>query len=258
MNSLYYKEEGAGYTLVFLHGFCETHEIWDDIIDELANHYNVIAPDLPGFGKSDEIPHSLSLKEVGRVVISLLTSLGIQKCIVIGHSLGGYVALAIAEERPDLISGLCLFHSTALPDTEEKKLNRVRVMDFVRKNGVLPFIETFVPGLFFQKHPKNIDKVYKIALKTPEKTILAYTKAMCDRPDMTGFLRTFEQPILFLAGEKDTFIPVSSLAEQAKVAFGGQLKILIETGHMGMIEDCEGSIKILKDFALACFHRVAP
>lgn len=258
MKSLYYKEEGDGPVLVLLHGFCETHEIWEEIIPELSIHSRIIAPDLPGFGKSEILP-TVTIREVGMSVIRFLTAIEVQNCVIIGHSLGGYVALAIAVERPDLIAGLCLFHSTALPDTEEKKLNRGRVMDFVRKNGVLPFIETFVPGLFFQKNmKKNLEQVYKIAAKTDENTLLCYTRAMRDRPDMTGFLSEFEKPILFLAGEKDTFIEVSSLADQVKISVNGQLKVLAETGHMGMFEATNESIKILKDFSRACFYPMAP
>lgn len=258
MNSLYYKEEGNGPVLVMLHGFCETHEIWNEITPGLVTHFRVITPDLPGFGNSSGLTTSLTIKEVGRNVIRFLTSNGIQKCVLIGHSLGGYVALAVAEERQDLIAGLCLFHSTALPDTEEKKLNRDRVMDFVKKNGVLPFIEAFVPGLFFQKQPEHIERIYKIASKTTKNTVLDYTRAMRNRPDMTGFIRRSRKPILFIAGEKDTFITVSSLTEQTQLSGNCRLNVLAETGHMGMFEATEESIKILKDFSWACFHVTAP
>lgn len=258
MKSIHYTEKGKGPVLLFLHGFCETHEIWDEIVPQLSIHFRVITPDLPGFGESKPLSNPFTIKEVGQAVIDFLTKAKIHKCVIIGHSLGGYVALAIAEARPDLLEGLCLFHSTAHPDSDEKKLNRERVMDFVRKNGVQPFVETFVPGLFFQKIQGNIDVVYKIASKTSKDTVLSYSEAMRDRPNMTGVFNVLKKPVLFLAGEKDAIITISSLDLQSKLSNYAQLKVLNETGHMGMFEDTAGSIKILKDFARACFHPTDP
>jgi pimeloyl-ACP methyl ester carboxylesterase len=166
MGSVYYKQQGDGPALVFLHGFCESHEIWDETGPELSSDYRVITPDLPGFGKSAILKSPFSIREVGRTVIEFIETLGIRKLALIGHSLGGYVALAIAKERPDLVAGLCLFHSTAQADSEEKRINRNKVIYFVERNGVQPFIETFVPGLFFQREVKKIKKVHKIASGT--------------------------------------------------------------------------------------------
>jgi len=257
MKPLYYKEQGEGSALVLLHGFCETHEIWENIFPELSTKFKVIALDLPGFGKSDPLSLDFSIKKVGRSVTDLLSSIGIQNCVFVGHSLGGYVALTIAQERPDLVAGLCLFHSTALPDNDEKKINRNRVIDFVEKNGALPFVETFVPGLFFKKDQKNMESVYKIASKTSKNSIIAYSRAMRDRPDMTDFLMEFFKPVLFVGGENDSFLRVPSLEGQAKLAVAGEVKILAGTGHMGMYEATSQSIRILKDFAGACFHSIA-
>lgn len=253
MNPIYYEEHGEGQVLVFLHGFCESHEIWEGLIPDLSSHFRLITLDLPGFGKSPLLKSSLTIKEVGRAVIEFIEFLHIQKCVVIGHSMGGYIALAIAEQRPDLVQGLCLFHSTALGDSEEKKLNRDKVLTFVETNGVQPFIKTFVPGLFFQKNQENIEKVYKIASKTSKKALIAYSYAMRDRPDMTGFLKSFPKPILLIAGEKDSIISTLALQDYMKLIQNGKLKIMVETGHMGMFEDVKESIKMLKDFAKSCF-----
>ena len=253
MNSIYYQERGEGSVLIFLHGFCESHEIWDELIPDISNHFRVITLDLPGFGKSPTLKSSFSIKEVGRTIIEFIEFLHIQKCVVVGHSMGGYIALAIAEQRPDIMQGLCLFHSTAQGDSEEKKLNRNKVVAFVQTNGVRPFIETFVPGLFFQKNQENIEKVYKIASKTSKKELIAYSYAMRDRPDMTGFLKSFSNPILLIAGEKDSIISTFALQDQMKLIQNGKLIIMAETGHMGMFEDGKESINLLKDFAKSCF-----
>jgi pimeloyl-ACP methyl ester carboxylesterase len=254
MIPIYYEEHGEGQALVFLHGFCESHEIWEKLIPDLSNHFRVITLDLPGFGKSQLPKTSFTIKEVGQAVIELIELLGITKCVVVGHSLGGYIALALAEEKTDLVKGLCLFHSTAQGDSEEKKLNRNKVMAFVNQHGVQPFTETFVPGLFFKKDHENIEKVYKIAAQTSKKSLLAYSMAMRDRPDMTNFLKSFLSPVLFIGGEKDSIIPISTLQNQVKLMPTGKLIIMMETGHMGMFEDATESIRLLEDFAESCFR----
>ena len=254
MRSIYFKESGEGPTLILLHGFCETHQIWEEITPKLSIHFKVILIDLPGFGKSPLLKSPFTLNEVGQAITQLIIEIGIQKCVLVGHSLGGYVALAMAAENPDLFKGICLFHSTALADNDEKKANRNKTMSFVQKNGAFPFIKTFVPALFSESHPKNIERVFKIASKTSKKSILEYSCVMRDRPDMSPLLKVFLHPILFLAGNKDNIIPVATLDEQVKASKCGKLEILTETGHMGMFEEPEKSFQILKDFAKACFH----
>jgi pimeloyl-ACP methyl ester carboxylesterase len=258
MNSLHYKEHGEGPVLILIHGFCESLEIWDNLIPDLSVHFRVIAIDLPGFGKSPILKSELTLKAVAKKVLELINSLDIQKCVVIGHSLGGYVGLAMCEENPDIIQGLCLFHSTASSDTEEKKLNRDKVIEFVEKNGVYPFVETFVPVLFHQKSQESLDIVHKIASKTPKNTIITYSRAMRDRKEMISFLTTFSKKTLFIAGENDTIILKSTLEEQVKLIPNGKLVTLAATGHMGMYEDEKQSLQALKDFSKSSFSSDNP
>lgn len=256
MNSIHYEEHGEGPVLILIHGFCESREIWNNLIPDLSSHFRVITIDLPGFGKSPIIKSNLTIKAVAEEVLERIKSLHIQKCVVIGHSLGGYIA--IAEQRPDLIKGLCLFHSTASSDSEEKKRNRDKVIAFIEKTGVHPFIETFVSGLFHKKSQESHDIVHKIASKTSKNTIISYSRAMRDRPDMMGFLASFSNKILLIAGENDTIISKSALEEQAKLIPNGKLVILAETGHMGMYEDVKHSLSALKDFSESCFVNDSP
>ena len=253
MNSIDYDERGEGPVVILIHGFCESKEIWDNLTPDLSTNFRVINIDLPGFGKSPILKSDLTIKAVAREVLVFIESLDIEKCVIIGHSLGGYVALVIAEDRPDLVQGLCLFHSTAQSDSEEKKLNRNKVMAFVETNGVHPFIEAFVPGLFYQKSQKNLEIVFKIASKTSKDAITSYSRAMRDRPNMFSFLASFSNKILIIAGENDTIISKSALEEQVKLIPKGQLVIMTETGHMGMYEDVKQALAAIKDFSTSCF-----
>ena len=250
MGEIYFEERGKGFPLVLIHGFCETHELWDSLAEKLSLDFRVVAPDLPGFGKSPFPNRRISITEVAAVINSWLHQMNIHQCVVIGHSLGGYVALSMTEQRADLIAGLGLFHSTAFADSEEKKQNRNKVFEFVKKNGVVPFVDTFVPGLFYQKDNPSIEKVYSIASKTKKETLLAYTQAMRDRPANTSLLGSYEGECLFIAGKYDSLIPYSAMEEQSRMNRNGEFKILENSGHMGMFEDAETAFKVIQSFGV--------
>ncbi|RDC64641.1 alpha/beta fold hydrolase [Adhaeribacter pallidiroseus] len=124
---------GAGKVLVFLHGFCESKEIWEAFIQPFRETYRVIAIDLPGFGKNTAPRASYSMEEAAAYVYQVLKALEIKKCVLVGHSMGGYAALAFAEKYRGMLSGLCLFHSSALPDSKEKKEARTKTIKFIKK-----------------------------------------------------------------------------------------------------------------------------
>ena len=136
MSPLFFYEEGSGPPIVFLHGFCETHEIWKDFVKPLSTRFRVILIDLPGFGRSEILPTPFTIDDVGNTVANWLIENQVLKSILIGHSLGGYVTLSVAERHSQLLEGIGLFHSMAFEDTQEKKENRNKVIEFVRRNGV--------------------------------------------------------------------------------------------------------------------------
>lgn len=250
MGEIYYKERGKGFPLILIHGFCETNEIWDSFAEKLSPDFRVITPDLPGFGKSPLSNGRISIAGVAAELTSWLHKIEIRQCLAIGHSLGGYVTLSMISQEPNLIAGFGLFHSTAFPDSEEKKQNRNKVFEFVNKNGVAPFVETFVPGLFYQKDNPSIEKVYSIASKTQKDTLLAYTLAMRDRPESTSILASYEGDSIFLAGRYDSLIPYSAIDEQSRMNAKSDLKILENSGHMGMLEDAETAFKAVQSFGV--------
>ncbi len=257
MGEIYYKERGKGFPLILIHGFCETNEIWDSFAERLSVDFRVITPDLPGFGKSPLPNGKISIVNVAATLIKLLHQMEIRKCLVIGHSLGGYITLSVVDQEPDLIAGFGLFHSTAFPDSKEKKQTRNKVFEFVGKNGVLPFVDTFVPGLFYQKNHTSIEKVYSIASQTRKKTLMAYTLAMRDRPASTSLLARYEGESLFVAGKHDTIIPCPAIEEQSRINRKSELLILENSGHMGMFEDAETAYKVVRNFGIKVMKSTA-
>jgi pimeloyl-ACP methyl ester carboxylesterase len=173
---------------------------------------------------------------------------------VIGHSLGGYVALALANRNYEIISGLGLFHSTSFSDTNEKKLNRERTINFILEYGSKPFIETFVPGLFFSENlpdqKESIQQLIETGLKVDESIIVDYTNAMKNRPDRSAVLYNLNKPRLFIAGDKDMAVPIKDSLTQIGHLEGENTVILEKTGHMGMYEQRKLTYTHIRDFLL--------
>lgn len=258
MGRLFYKDTGSGIPIVLLHGFCETHAVWDEFINHLQGDFRLLVPDIPGFGASD-LPENnpLSLEHTALILNDWLTGNVGEKVVVIGHSLGGYLALAMAFNRPGLFSGLGLFHSTAFSDTPDKKMNRNKAIEFVERNGVIPYISSFVPTLFAHPAADAIEKMTAIAEKTRSATIIAYQQAMRDRPDRRDVLMSLNIPVLFIGGDKDGIIPPQDLGEQKKLVKMAEFHMLPDTGHMGMLENPKKTAEIVGDFAGLCGQKTA-
>ena len=246
--NIFYTDQGRGFPVVLIHGFCETHEVWTRFAQQLSNDFRVISVDLPGFGKSKSLPEGFSVADAASKINELLVQLEIEKCIPVGHSLGGYVTLAMVNQQTSLFPGFGLFHSTAYADSEERKAARNKVIEFVSKNGVSAFIETFIPPLFHDKANPHIPFAVKMALQTKEETLIGYAKAMRDRPDLTSVIKKFNNPIIFIAGEKDTVIPSETLQKQAELAAKPHLYIIQNTAHMGMFEKEAETLNLIREF----------
>ncbi|MBL7849622.1 MAG: alpha/beta fold hydrolase [Cyclobacteriaceae bacterium] len=248
MGFIHYRDQGTGRPLVFIHGFCDSLELWDDFILPFTAHYRVITLDLPGFGKSDLLPQPFTLDDVGDALSSLFTELNLDQPILVGHSLGGYVSLSLLARHPEQLSGVMLFHSTSSPDSEERKKVRDKVIAFVKENGVAPFVETFVPGLFANPADPAIPGTRKRTLQTRPEALTAYAAAMRDRPDRRSLLASTEKPVAILAGAKDVLIPFQDLRSMVQLAPKTQLFELPDAAHMGMFEAKNQAQNILSSY----------
>ena len=244
---LNHTDTGTGYPVVLIHGFCESLTIWENITPELSKRNRVIAIDLPGFGDSSLLEQDITIEKVATEVFEFLQEKGIKECMVIGHSLGGYVTLALAESYPNLLSKVVLFHSTSFADTEEKKNNRDKTLKFIKKRGLDLFFSSFLPTLFANSSDPTIGQIDKIARKTPIETVIAYTIAMRNRQDRTIVLQHLNKPILIIAGREDNAVPIAQSRKMSQLITNSVLQEL-SVGHMGMYEDPANILRILKDF----------
>ncbi len=248
MSTIFFKKSGSGHPLVLIHGFCENHEIWTEFAEALSEKFEVYLIDLPGFGNSPLPSEPFSIDSIGAEVSEWIDLKRIEQPIIIGHSLGGYVTLAMAARHPEKFAGIGLFHSTAYPDSEERKTNRNKVIEFVKAHGVDPFIDTFVPSLFFNKKHLAIPAVDKIARSTSQQTLLAYTAAMRDRPSSIDFLKKVSKPLLILGGDKDSVIPAEITKELGQLNRKSIVHLFKNTGHMAMYECPQEAQKVITEF----------
>jgi pimeloyl-ACP methyl ester carboxylesterase len=251
-----YSIEGKGPALLLLHGFCEDGSMWDSFKMPFLDNYTVICPDLPGFGNSEAIDE-VSMEIMASCINEIVEKEGIEKCIFVGHSMGGYVAMAFAELFPEKLAGLCLFHSHPFADTGDKKENRRKTIEFMKRWGSEPFVSELIPKLFLRdfalRNPDLVSSMISKAEKFPQKGIIAATKAMIERKDRSNLIKSLECPILFIIGEFDEAIPADFSKAQQSLR-SDTLAYTLPIAHMGMFEAEAEAQKILSEFISKIKH----
>ncbi|WP_400192342.1 alpha/beta fold hydrolase [Hymenobacter sp. B81] len=245
--------------IVLLHGFGESREIWTDFTRDFPDQYRLLTPNLLGFGTNIHDVRDYSMEAQARYLADYLRQRHVEKALLVGHSMGGYAALAFAERYPDMVAGLSLFHSTALPDTEEKKANRDKNIDFVQRHGVEKFMESFIRPLFAPANRERlIDErcfLEDIGKATPVETVTGALRAMKERPNRTEVLRTAGYPVQFIVGKDDVAVPVESLLPQLALPAESHVLLLDDVGHLGYFEQPEVTRRAVLDFAGRVFGR---
>ncbi len=253
MSDIFFKESGTGFPMVLLHGFCETQEIWTSFRKELSDEFRVICPNLPGFGKSPLPETQFQLTDIAKILHDWLHTIQVNKCILAGHSLGGYITLAMLRNYPDFLSGTVLFNSSAYEDSPEKKENRNKLMEFIGNEGVAPFIKTFVPSLFYppraEEFRETIDSIKSEGMKIVPEAVINYARAMRDRVVSIDLLSLHRKKILLISGEQDQNVPLHKTQEMSQYLLPENVHILPDTAHMGMFEQRDMAINILRAFA---------
>ncbi len=249
-------ETGKGDHLVLIHGFCETHQIWEPILAKLASSFRITLVDLPGFGENPPLDSPVTIDQLADEVYEAIKNSISGPVVVSGHSLGGYVALALAERYPDLLRGLSLFHSTANADTAEKKSSRDKTVSFMETHGIEPFIDSFSKMLFGNTPDEEaLNFLVSITAKTPLSTAIAITRAMRDRPDRKHVLSSLNIPVQFIIGKKDNAVAIETMYEQISLAAESFVHVLHDVGHIGMIEAPRQTAAYLKQFTSYCYQK---
>ena len=244
-----FSDTGKGTAVVLLHGFLENKTMWKDLAPILSHKNRVITIDLLGHGATDSLGYVHSMEDNAEIVKVVLSHLRIRKAVFVGHSMGGYVALAFAELYPNAIKGLVLMNSTAKEDSEERKHNRDRAIKAVKQNYI-NFVRLSVANLFSENNQKRLEKeienVKLEALKTPLQGIVASLEGMKTRKDRQFILRDGQFPKLLILGEKDGVLIYKDNLLQIE---NTDVKLVtFPDGHMSHIENKEELGKVLLGF----------
>jgi len=247
--NIYFETYGKGPAIVLLHGFLENSSMWKDLIPELSKRNKVIAIDLLGHGNSDCLGYVHSMELFAETVYAVLKQLKIRKCSLVGHSLGGYVALALAEKHPEKVKGLCLMNSTSNEDSEERKDIRTRANKMAQTN-LKNMIQLSISNLFYHKNllkfTSEIDFLKQEALKTSLQGYLAAQEGMKIRPNRNHILTNATFKKLLIIGEKDPVIDVNISLEEAQKT--NSEYVILDGGHMSYVENTKQLLDALQSF----------
>jgi len=259
MNLLYkntnvnFTSTGKGSAVVLIHGFLENHSMWQEVSQELSKKNRVICIDLLGHGKTGNLGYIHSMEDQAQMVKAVLNHLKLRKYAFVGHSMGGYVALAFAKLFPSAIKALCLMNSTVLPDSEEKKISRDRAIKALKRNHKL-FISAAIPMLFAEKNreifTQEIEQITQEALQLSPQGIIAALEGMKIRKNQTSIYKTANFPIHMIIGKQDPALNYESLISQTK---NTKVKVIeFPDGHMSHIENKNELIVALTSFIKRC------
>ena len=244
-----YSDIGTGTAVVLLHGFLENKTMWRDLTPSLAEKNRVISIDLLGHGETECLGYVHTMEENAAIIKTILSELRIRKAVLIGHSMGGYVALAFAEWYSAIIKGLVLLNSTAKEDSEDRKINRDRAIKAVKQNYV-NFVRMSIANLFSENNRERleneIEKVKLEALKTPLQGIVASLEGMKIRKDRQFILKETDFPKMLILGEKDGVLIYKDNLSQIENT--NTKLISFPDGHMSHIENKEELEKVVIGF----------
>ena len=244
-----YSDTGKGNAVVLLHGFLENQTMWQDLVPELRQKNRIITIDLLGHGNTECLGYVHSMEDNAEAVQAVLTKLRIRKAVFVGHSMGGYVALAYAELYPESMRALVLLNSTSNADSEERKANRDRAIKAVKKDYTT-FIRLSIANLFSPDNRERlIDEIEKVkleALKTPLQGVVASLEGMKIRKDREVLLHLTPYPKMLILGKNDPVLIYENALEQIQ-----ETTVKLATfpdGHMSHIENREQLKTVLLDF----------
>jgi pimeloyl-ACP methyl ester carboxylesterase len=246
---MHYKITGNGKTIVLLHGFLEDYTIWDEIAQNLSKDFRLVLMDLPGHGKSPVLSDIHSMELMAEEVVKVLRTEQIEQSTLVGHSLGGYVALACLAQCPELFDGICLVNSTPESDNPERIENRNRAIQAIRQNKKL-FIRMAIPNLFNQlrleAYQSTVEKLVLTAGKMSEAAIVAAIEGMKIRPNRLETLAAFKGKKMWVIGKRDDILDAKKLK---KIARHNEIPFVeFPDGHMSMIENATELTSVVEAF----------
>ncbi len=247
-----FEDQGQGVAVLLIHGFPLDRTIWEPQAQALTGQHRVITPDLRGHGQSQATPPPYSMDTYVDDLRALLDHLGIERAVVGGLSMGGYITLAFYRKHPERVLGLVLADTKAGPDTPEGKKGRDDMADLARREGAKAIADRMLPRMFapatYENNKPLVEQVRRMMEVTSVDGIVGALNAMRDRPDSTPLLGQVRIPSLIVVGQEDTLIPVAESQKMAEQIAGARLEVVPGAGHLSSLEQPEVVSRALVEF----------
>ena len=248
-----FVEKGRGLPLVLVHGFPLDNRIWEAQIASLSDKYRVIAPDLPGFGKSQPPPKQpFTLESLADTLHAFLTQIKATPCALAGLSMGGYLSFAYERKYPTTLSALILVDTKAEADTTEGKAGRNKMIETARSGGSKPIAATMLPKMITAESQKNrpqlAQQVNAIMEACPPITIEYALAAMRDRNDYRDCLPSVAEPTLIIVGDNDPITPPAIAETMHKAIPHSKLVVVKGAAHLSTMEQPEQVNQAIRQF----------
>jgi 3-oxoadipate enol-lactonase len=231
---LYFVEKGEGIPLICLHGYVLDHTIWLKMADRMKPSIRLILPDLRGHGKSSAPEGKYSMQDMAEDVLKILDNLNLQLLYIAGHSMGGYVALALAEICPERFLGIALVASHTFADSLEKMKSRLEDIEKIKNSLPAEVLKDFPEKL--TRDPGVAEFCKELISQTNRNGVMGALAGMAERPDRTNILATLNIPKLLIVGSDDQLIPLENTKEMSLKIKNLQVVEIKNAGHMPMLE----------------------
>jgi 3-oxoadipate enol-lactonase len=253
-STLYHEERGEGTPVVLVHGFPFDHSIWQAQLKALGREARALAPDLPGFGRSKPLSaKEPTMDDYAERIARWAGDSGLDRFVLVGHSMGGYIAFALARLYPERLLGLGLVCTRPGPDSEEGRRNRYKMIDAVEEKGAQATVDAMLSKLFGKRtqeeKPKVVEQTRRLMLAQSSEGIVAALKAMASRPDSTPLLAGIRVPTLVISGAEDSIIPAQDADLMASTIPGARKESIGDAAHMPMLEQPDELSALLRSLA---------
>lgn len=242
--TLAYARIGQGKPLMLIHGFPLDRSIWDETAELLKNDFDLILPDLRGFGASSATDEAYTLTDMADDLAALCDALGVEKISLAGHSMGGYAALAFAAKYPQRVGGLALVGSQTLADTPERKAGRYQTARQVADGGMVVLADAM--SAKFSASEQTRSAIRSTIMRQSQTGAVGALKAMAERADMTAAFAAFDFPRILIHGDQDELIPVERAREARAANPSAALSELAGIGHAPMMDAARQTAAALK------------
>ena len=250
------KGKGSSVPLVLLHGFPFDGSMWEKQLDALDDETWVVAPDMPGMGQSEPLSlnREASMDDYADAIADWAKSEGIEKIVLAGHSMGGYIAFAFARRHPEMLEKLILIATRPGADAEAAREGRYKTAAGVEEKGAVIPADAMFPKLFapstYENDKDTTAQIRSLMLKQGKRGVIDSLHAMAGRPDSSPDMARIKVPTLIISGAQDAIIPASE-AEGMHERIEGSRHVVIENaGHLPMLEDPRAFNKALREFVI--------